>query len=156
MDCNFMFRCRSYFPISNRSLEEVLKLNTLFVMDLSCWRVSNFSYLIANTPLLPKICDWAKYHNRHSSKSIRVTMLSFCQSDSLMSQSESFWQKNSLVTHIFFDLCLFKHFSPVANFGQQSLYWFDAKWAWISASYFSGPKRAIAKKFYRCECHWLN
>ena len=50
MDCNFMFRCRSYFPISNRSLEEVLKLNSLFVMDLSCWRVSNFSCLIANTP----------------------------------------------------------------------------------------------------------
>ena len=50
--------------------------------------------------LLPKICDWAKYQNRHSSKSISVTKLSFCQSDSPM--SESFWQKNSLVTHIFF------------------------------------------------------
>ena len=69
--------------------------------------------------LLPKICDWAKYQNRHSSKSIRVTKLSFCQSDSPM--SESFWQRSSLVTHIFFDLCLFKHCSPVANFGQQSL-----------------------------------
>ena len=57
--------------------------------------------------LLPKICDWAKYQNRHGSKSIRVTKLSFCQSDSPMSLS--FWQKNSLVTHIFFDLCLFKH-----------------------------------------------
>ena len=57
------------------------------------------------------------YHIRHSSKSIRVTKLSYCQSDYPM--SESFWQNNSLVTHIFFDLCLFKHFSPVANFGQQ-------------------------------------
>ena len=28
----------------------------------------------------------------------------------------------SWVTQIFFDLCLFIHFSPVANFGQQSLY----------------------------------
>ena len=39
--------------------------------------------------------------------------------------SESFWQKNRLVTHILFDLCLFKHFSPVSNFGQQSLHTFD-------------------------------
>ena len=35
--------------------------------------------------------------------------------------SESFWHKNSLVTHIFLDLCLLKNFNPVANFGQQSL-----------------------------------
>ena len=26
-----------------------------------------------------------------------------------------------MVTHILFDLCLFKHFSPVANFGYQSV-----------------------------------
>ena len=69
--------------------------------------------------LLPKIWDWPKYQNRHNSKSIRVTKLSFCQSD--FPTSESFWQKNSLITHIFFDQCLFKHFSPVANFGQQAL-----------------------------------
>ena len=36
--------------------------------------------------------------------------------------SESFWQKDRMVTHILFDLCLFKHFIPVANFGQQSLW----------------------------------
>ena len=35
--------------------------------------------------------------------------------------SEPFWQKNSLATHIFFDLCLFKPFCPVANFEQQSI-----------------------------------
>ena len=34
---------------------------------------------------------------------------------------ESFWQKNRLVTHILFDLCLYEHFSPVANFEQQSM-----------------------------------
>ena len=28
--------------------------------------------------------------------------------------SKSFWQKNRLVTHILFDLCLFKHSNPVA------------------------------------------
>ena len=38
--------------------------------------------------------------------------------------SESIWQKNSLVTHIFFDLCLIKYFNPVANFGQQCLRFF--------------------------------
>ena len=48
-----------------------------------------------------------------------MTKLSFCQCDPPM--SESFWQKIRLVTHIFFDLYLFKHLSPVANFGQQSL-----------------------------------
>ena len=35
---------------------------------------------------------------------------------------ESLWQKDRMVTHILFDLCLFKHFSPVANFGNQSLF----------------------------------
>ena len=29
--------------------------------------------------------------------------------------------KDRMVTHILFDLCLFKHFSPVANFSDQSL-----------------------------------
>ena len=33
--------------------------------------------------MIPKICDWAKYHYRHSSKSIRGTKLSFCQNDPL-------------------------------------------------------------------------
>ena len=42
-----------------------------------------------------------------SSKSIRVTNLSFCQNDP--PKSTLFWQKNSLVTHIFFDLCLLSH-----------------------------------------------
>ena len=35
--------------------------------------------------------------------------------------SESFWQKDKMVTHICFDLCLFNHFRPVANFGNQSI-----------------------------------
>jgi hypothetical protein len=50
--------------------------------------------------VVTKICDWAKYHNRLSSKSIRVTKLSVCQNDP--PKSVSFWQKNSLATHIFF------------------------------------------------------
>ena len=34
---------------------------------------------------------------------------------------ESFWQKNSLITHILFELWLIMICSPVANFVQQSL-----------------------------------
>ena len=43
--------------------------------------------------------------NRHSSKSIIVIKLSFCQNDPLI--GESFWQKDSLITCILFELCLF-------------------------------------------------
>ena len=56
---------------------------------------------------------------RCSSKSIWVIKLSFCQNDSLM--GESFWQNNSLVTHILFELQPIIILSPVANFGDQSL-----------------------------------
>ena len=34
---------------------------------------------------------------------------------------ESFWQKDSLITHTPFELWLIMIFSPVANFAQQSL-----------------------------------
>ena len=63
-----------------------------------------------------KICDWAKHQNRHSSKSIWVIKLSFCQKDLLM--GESFW----LVTRKLFELCLIMIFSPVANFGHHPLF----------------------------------
>ena len=59
--------------------------------------------------MITKICDKLKCLNRHRSKSIRVTSLFFCQNDVLI--RGSFWQKNSLVTLILFDLSLFKHFS---------------------------------------------
>ena len=48
-----------------------------------------------------------------------VIILYFCQNDSLI--GGSLWQKDRMVTHILFDLCLFKHVSPVANFDDQSL-----------------------------------
>ena len=50
---------------------------------------------------------------------MRVTKLFFCQIDPPL--SASFWQKNRLDTQILFDLCVFEHFSPVANFAQQSI-----------------------------------
>ena len=37
----------------------------------SCWNRHHYG----------QICDWAKFHNRHSSKSIWVIKLSFCQND---------------------------------------------------------------------------
>ena len=42
-----------------------------------------------------------------------MVKLFFCQNDPLM--GKSFWQNNSLLTHILFELCLFMIFSPVAN-----------------------------------------
>ena len=56
---------------------------------------------------------------RHNSKSIWVIKLSFCQNVSPM--GGSFWQKDSLITHILFDLWLILIFSPVTIFAQQSL-----------------------------------
>ena len=88
-------------------------INTNYILHTSEMNLRCYYYRFS------LICDCAKYQNRHSSKNIRATQLFFCQSDSPM--SESFWQKNRLVTHILFDLCLFKHFSPVANFSYQSL-----------------------------------
>ena len=67
-----------------------------------------------------KFATGLKCSNRHRSKSMRVTKLFFCQIDPPM--SASFWQKNRPVIHELFDLCLFEHFSPVANFAQQSIW----------------------------------
>ena len=67
--------------------------------------------------LITQICDCDKY-DKSSSKLIQVIKLSFCQNDPLL--RESFWQNNSLVTHILFELKPIIIFSPVANFGDQS------------------------------------
>ena len=45
--------------------------------------------------------------------------LSLWQNDPLI--GESFWQNNSLVTHILFELCLIWYINPVANFGTHPL-----------------------------------
>ena len=54
-----------------------------------------------------------------SSKSIGVTRILFCQNNSPM--RGSFWQKDSLITHILFELQPIIIFSTVANFVDQSL-----------------------------------
>ena len=49
-----------------------------------------------------------------------MTKVSFCQNDPII--GESFWQKNSLFTLVFFELCLhILIFCQFANFGNQSL-----------------------------------
>ena len=48
-----------------------------------------------------------------------MSRLVFCQKDSPF--RGSFWQRDSWITNIIFDLCLFEDFSPVANFEQQSI-----------------------------------
>ena len=50
------------------------------------------------------IWDSAKYHNSHSSKSIRAIKLFFCQNG--VHLGKSFWPKDSFVTLILFELWL--------------------------------------------------
>ena len=69
---------------------------------------------------MPKICHWAKYQNRHSSKSIGVIKLSSCQKDPPI--EESFWQKDSMITHILFETMPILIFSPGANFGHHPIF----------------------------------
>ena len=66
-----------------------------------------------------KKVDWAKYHNRHSSKSIWVIKLSFCQNDFPIGQL--FWQNNSLVTYIAYWNMPIMIFSPVYFFSGHTL-----------------------------------
>ena len=68
---------------------------------------------------VPKFATGLIYQIEHSSKSIWVTRLLFCQNNSLM--GGSFWPKDSLITFIIFELCLIWCISPVANFGTHPL-----------------------------------
>ena len=58
------------------------------------------------------IWDWTKYHNSHSSKSIRVTKLFFCQNGVLLGRS--FWPKDSLVTLVRFLKIVIKNIQECA------------------------------------------
>ena len=61
-------------------------------------------YLISHRGWYPKFATGLNNIIRHSSKSIWLTNLLFCQNDSPIRRS--FWQKDSLITHILFELCL--------------------------------------------------
>ena len=81
---------------------------------------SKLSY--ASRGWVPKFATGLIHQIRHSSKIMKVIKLSFGQNDPPM--RELFWQNNSLVTHILFELCSIWYISPVANFGTHPLaYW---------------------------------
>ena len=81
-----------------------------------------FCYIVAYLPRdwLPKFATGLNMIIGCSSKSIWLTRLLFCQNGSPM--RGSFWQKNSFITHILFELQPIIIFSPVANFGNQSIH----------------------------------
>ena len=66
----------------------------------------------------PKFATWLNMIIGCSSKSIWVIKLSFCQNNPPM--VESFWQKNSLITHILFELCLFRNLAKCTYFSSPS------------------------------------
>ena len=61
--------------------------------------------------LIPKIWEWAKYQNRHSSKSIWVMKLFFCQNNCHI--KGEFWQKNRFINSYNIWAILILIFSPV-------------------------------------------
>ena len=63
----------------------------------------------------------SQYHIRHSSKSIWVIKLSFSQGGP--SEGGSFWQKDSLITHILFKLCQIWYYDMVSFFMTQTLFY---------------------------------
>ena len=69
---------------------------------------------------------WAKCLNRHSSKSIWVIKLSFGQNDCPI--WGSFWPKDSLITHILFEQCLFRNLAKCTLF-LLTLYEVGFRWA---------------------------
>ena len=82
--------------------------------------LKSYSCTISDTiHWLPKFATGLNMIIGCSSKSMWVMKLFFCQNDPLM--GEPFWQNNSLVSHILFELQPIIIFSPVANFGNQSL-----------------------------------
>ena len=65
--------------------------------------------------------------------------LSFCQNDPPM--GESFWQKDSLITHILFELCLFRYLA-------QSTYFWDTLYVlsnWIGTRIFDDKVKLFWK-----------
>ena len=100
-----------------------LKLNSVdFLLKWTQGQSKTFwlpTYFIASIDCCTKFATGLHIIISHSSKSIWVIKLFFCQNDSPM--GVTFWQKDSLITHIHFKLCLIMIFSQVANFAQQSL-----------------------------------
>ena len=102
---------------------------------------------------MPWIWDWVKYYNSHSSKSIRVTKLFFCQNGVLLGRP--FWQKDSVVTLILFELWIlwylvqFQILVTSLYLGRtKSLE--NASKGWLNSSLHSGEHNAAGLFFLFC------
>ena len=80
--------------------------------------------ILGNKVCLIKIRSRRRCVISHSSKSIWVIKLSFCQTD--FPNGGSFWQKDSLITHILFELWLITILGLLWIFMRQTL---DYNWA---------------------------
>ena len=78
-----------------------------------------YTYMYITRDWLPKFATGLNIIIGCSSKNIWLTRLLFCQNGS--PTRGSFWQKNSFITQILFELQPIIIFSPVANFGNQSI-----------------------------------
>ena len=67
----------------------------------------------------PKFATGINIIIRQSWKSIWLTNLLFCQNDSPI--RTSFWQKDSLITHMLFELCLFRYLAECTFFSSPSI-----------------------------------
>ena len=95
----------------SKSIRPVINVLSTFILD-SRLHKQNCKYNIEGEQ--KKKVHRAKFLNRHSSKSTRVIKLYFCQNDSPI--RESFWQKDSLVTPILFEICLFRNLAECTFF----------------------------------------
>ena len=75
--------------------------------------------IVYSERVMPKIWTGLNIIIGCCSKSIGVIKLSLSQNDPLI--RETFWQNNSLVTHILFELKPIMIFSPVVDFGHHPL-----------------------------------
>ena len=80
------------------------KTSLLVCLQKYC-HICEFDMLLVTYRVYHNYLDWAKYQNRHCSKSIWVMKLIFCQNDCPI--RGSFWQKISFITNILFEQCLF-------------------------------------------------
>ena len=99
--------------------ESLLLQSVLIKMGRKCKYVMLFIiyFILSYTSLYrgwAKKVHRAKFLNRHSSKSIWVIKLSFNQND--CPWGGSFWSKDSLITHILFELCLFRNLAQCTLF----------------------------------------
>ena len=89
------FFCQKIMKIK-KFINLMLLLNVCRTLKSRDWFPKFANGLNIKIDIVHKVCIW-------------VTKVSFCQNDPII--GESFWQKNSLVTLVYFELCLFWYFA---------------------------------------------